>query len=116
MAIGLGSLRAAGRGRRGGRGAEDRGPSRSTVREVCLIGLDRPASAAEWAAGQEVAWLGRTYRVVATAGAGDASTPSACAGGAGGRSACATPRRYIHLGPGGGDPGPDRTATVRERG
>ena len=101
MAIGLGLLRAAGRGRRRGRGAEDRGSARSTVREVCLIGLDRAASADEWAAGQEVAWLGRTYRVVAAAG--EASEPSACAGGAGAGSGSAPRRRYVHLSHGGGD-------------
>ena len=68
MAIGLWLLRAAGCGRRAGRGAEDRGPARSTVREVCLIGLDRRSPGEDWTAGQEVTWLGRKYQVLATAG------------------------------------------------
>ncbi len=95
MAIGLGLLRAAGRERRAGRVEKDRGPERTTVREVCLIGLDRRASAGNWTTGQDVAWLGRTYRVVSTAG--DPSEPSACAGGADAGSGCATARRYVHL-------------------
>ena len=70
MAIGLGMLRAAGRGRRAGRTDEDCESPRSTVREVCLIGLDRRDSAGDWTAGREVTWLGRTYQVRATAGEG----------------------------------------------
>jgi hypothetical protein len=91
MAIGLGLLRAVGRGRRAGRVEEDQGPARSTVREICLIGLDRRASGEDWNAGQEVAWLGRTYRVVATAGDAEAG------------SGCAAARCYVHLSHGDGD-------------
>jgi hypothetical protein len=100
MAIGLGLLRAAGRGRRAGRVKKDQGPARSTVREICLIGLDRRASGEDWTAGREVAWLGRTYRVMATAG--DSSEPPVCAGGAGAASGCAKIRRYVHLSRGAG--------------
>jgi hypothetical protein len=101
MAIGLGLLRAAGRGRRAGRTEEDRGPTRTTVREVCLIGLDRRASGGDWTTGQEVAWLGRTYRVVAAAG--ESSEPLARAGGAEAGPGRATARRYVHLSQRGGD-------------
>jgi len=95
MAMGPGLLRAAGRGYRAGRVEEEERPARPTVREVCLIGLDRRASAGEWAAGQEVAWLGRTYRVVASAG--NSSGPSAGADGAARGSGRVAPRRYVHL-------------------
>jgi hypothetical protein len=96
MAIGLGLWRAAGRGRarRSGRQATDRGAARTTVREVCLIGLDRRVSTGEWAAGQEVAWLGRTYRIVA---AGLFSESSSCPGSVEAGSGRATARRYVHL-------------------
>ncbi len=95
MAIGLGLLRAAGRGSRAGRVKEDERPARPTVREVCLIGVDRRASAEVWPAGQEVAWLGRTYRVVASDE--ESSGPSAAARRAGSGRGCATGRRYVHL-------------------
>jgi hypothetical protein len=95
MAIGLGILRAAGR-RRAGPVKNDREHERSTVREVCLIGLDRRGSAGHWAAGQEVTWLGRKYQVVATAA--DAPGPmAACASGGDVRSNSAMARQYVHL-------------------
>jgi hypothetical protein len=99
MAIGLGVLRAAGRGRRAGGTEQDRGSPRSTVREVCLIGLDRRDPAGDWAAGREVTWLGRTYHVRATAG-GDAAAPPASVDAA---DIGPTARRYVHLTPRGGD-------------
>jgi hypothetical protein len=82
MAIGLGLWRAAGRGRRAGRSREDRGGPRATVREVCLIGLDRPSVEEDWPAGREVTWQGRTYQVRASADDGPID-PSG--------------RRYVHL-------------------
>jgi hypothetical protein len=88
MAIGLGIWRAAGRGRRAGRSREEREGSRATVREVCLIGLDRPAGVEEWPAGREVTWLGRTYQVRASAGDGPNDPAD---------------RRYVHLTPHAGD-------------
>jgi hypothetical protein len=97
MAIGLGKLRSAGR-RRAGRGKDDREParSRSTVREVCLIGLDRRATIGDWTAGQEVTWLGRKYQVRATAG--DSPEPTAVrAGDDNARSGGVMARQYIHL-------------------
>jgi hypothetical protein len=96
MAIGLGVLRAA--GRRAGRAEKARAPERSTVREVCLVGLDRRDSAGDWAAGQEVTWLGRRYQVRAMAG--DAAEPSsACGGGADPGPSGAPARQYVHLSP-----------------
>ena len=44
---------------------------RPSVREVCLIGVDRPSGT--WEQGEQVTWSGRLYRVEATqaqAGAG----------------------------------------------
>jgi hypothetical protein len=42
---------------------------RPSVREVCLIGVDRPSRT--WEQGERVTWSGRVYRVEATqAGAG----------------------------------------------
>jgi len=102
MAIGLGMLRAAGCGRRAGRVEDDRGSPPSTVREVCLIGLDRRDSAEDWTAGREVTWLGRTYHVRATAGEG-AEAPAAGSGGADIGPIGPTARRYVHLTPRGGD-------------
>jgi hypothetical protein len=99
MAIGLGMLRAAGCGRHAGRIEEDRGSPRSTVREVCLIGLDRRSAVDDWSAGREVTWLGRTYQVRATAGEGAA----AAAEDPGGADIGPTARRYVHLTPCGGD-------------
>jgi hypothetical protein len=96
MAIGLGGLRAV--GRRAGRAAEERGPERTTVREVCLIGLDRRASAGDWTAGQEITWLGRKYQVVAPVG-DVLEAPPACDGGADPRLGGASARQYVHLTP-----------------
>jgi hypothetical protein len=101
MAIGLGILRAAGRGRRTGRVDEDRGSPRSTVREVCLIGVDRRSPAEDWTAGREVTWLGRTYRVRATAGEGP-EAPAAGDGDAHVGPIGSTARRYVYLTPSGG--------------
>lgn len=89
MAIGLGILRSAGRRRAAGRAGEDRGSPRTSVREVCLIGLDRRASAGDWPAGREVTWLGRTYEVRASA----AEIHEAAIGGAD------PARRYVYLAP-----------------
>jgi hypothetical protein len=100
MAIGLGMLRAA--GRRAGRVERLRAPERSTVREVCLIGLDRRDPAEDWATGQEVTWLGRRYQVRAMAG--DAPRPSSPgAGGADSGPSCAPARQYVHLSPSDGN-------------
>jgi hypothetical protein len=99
MAISLGLLRAAGRGRRGGRVEEDRGSPRASVREVCLIGLDRRDAVDDWTAGREVTWLGRTYQVRAAAGEGAEAPPS----GPGGADIGPMARRYVHLTPCGGD-------------
>jgi hypothetical protein len=99
MAIGLGRSRAAGRGRRAGRVEEDRGSPRATVREVCLIGLDRRSAVGEWTAGREVTWLGRAYQVRATAVEGAEAPPS----GSGGADVGPTARQYVHLTPCGGD-------------
>jgi hypothetical protein len=82
MAIGLGMWRATRRGRRVDGVWEDRGGPRATVREVCLIGLDRPSAEEDWPAGREVTWLGRTYQVRASADDGPID-PSG--------------RRYVHL-------------------
>jgi hypothetical protein len=96
MAIGLGVLRAA--GRRAGRAEKSRTPERSTVREVCLIGLDRRDSAGDWATGQEVTWLGRRYQVRAMAV--DAPGPSlTAAGGTDSGPSGAPARQYVHLSP-----------------
>jgi hypothetical protein len=96
MAIGLGALRAAERSRRAGRAEKRKEPARASVREVCLIGLDRRTSADDWPAGQEVAWLGRQYQVVATAV--DPPKPlSACGNGADAGPQRATARQYVHL-------------------
>jgi len=95
MAIGLGVLRAA--GRRAGRAEKSRTPERSTVREVCLIGLDRRDPAGDWATGQEVTWLGRRYQVRAMAG--DAPGSSAAGGGADSGPSGAPARQYVHLSP-----------------
>jgi hypothetical protein len=100
MAIGLGTMRAVGHGRRAGRAGDEH--ERSTVREVCLIGLDRRTSAEDWTAGQEVIWLGRGYRVVATTPVRSACAPAGEADadiGAG--PSRATARHYVHLAPGG---------------
>ena len=98
MAIGLGMLRAAARGRRPGRaGGHEEGP-RSTVREVCLIGLDRRSCAADWTAGREVTWLGRKYEVRATA-EDEAEAPPAGSGGPFTGPIGPAARRYVHLAP-----------------
>jgi hypothetical protein len=100
MAIGLGMLRSV--GRRAGRAEGGRKTERSTVREVCLIGLDRRDSAGDWAAGQEVIWLGRKYQVRATEV--DPPEPSVvCAGGADPGPGGAPARQYVHLAPCNGD-------------
>jgi hypothetical protein len=96
MAIGLGMLRSV--GRRAGRTEEGRETERSTVREVCLIGLARRDSPGDWAAGQEVTWLGRKYQVRATAG-DVAGAPPACARGADTGPGGAPARQYVHLTP-----------------
>jgi hypothetical protein len=101
MAIGLGKMRAAGR-RRAGPVKDDPEHERSTVREVCLVGLDRRGSAGHWAAGQEVTWLGRKYQVVATAA--DSPGPTAARASDGDvRSNGAMARQYVHLTPSVGD-------------
>jgi hypothetical protein len=89
MAIGLGSMRSA---RVGGRRTET---SRPTIREVCLIGVNHPAGSQAWTAGQEVTWLGRGYRILATVAAPAQPIDD------GSRSA--SPRRYVHLAPCNGD-------------
>lgn len=99
MAIGLGMLRAPGRWRLAGRVGEECGPppASTTVREVCLIGLDRRSPARDWTPGREVVWLGRTYEVQATAADPDAGTlpvPGPIGPAA---------RRYVHLTARGGD-------------
>jgi hypothetical protein len=74
MSIGTSIVRAPGSGR---------GASRSTsVREVCLIGVDHqsPRRLGAWAPGREIRWLGRTYEV--RAADADPELPS---------------RRYVHL-------------------
>lgn len=93
MAIGLGIWRSAGRRRAAGRPEEECEGPRTSVREVCLIGLDRRAVTGDWPAGREVTWLGRTYEVRATA--------AEIHGAAGGETDPA--RRYVHLAPLGGD-------------
>jgi hypothetical protein len=60
MAMGEGSSRESWRSRSSGGGS---GLRRPTVREVCLLGMDRYAREA-WQIGQAVTWLGRGYRVV----------------------------------------------------
>ena len=84
MAIGLG-LRRKGPG---GRVSAGRGGPRTSVREVCLIGLDLRSAGDGWPGGREVTWLGRTYRVRATDG--DGLTDPA-------------DRRYVHLSACGGE-------------
>ena len=101
MAIGLGALRAAGR-RRSGRSDQQQERARTTVREVCLVGLDRRSSARDWPAGQEVTWLGRKYQVVGTAPGLPERAPASL-GGADAGSVYAPARRYVHLAPCGGD-------------
>jgi hypothetical protein len=91
MAIGLGTLRSA---RVGGRGA-GAGTSHPTIREICLIGIDHRARDAGWTAGQEVSWLGRGYRVTATAAAPEQPVDDG--------SCPASPRHYVHLAPSNGD-------------
>ena len=86
MASVSGVSRRSRRHRVAGRTEADREPSRSTVREVCLIGLDCRSPTNEWAAGVEVSWLGRTYRVRAAV---DDDGPRE--------------RRYVHLAPAEGD-------------
>ncbi len=95
MAIGLGVLRAV--GRRAGRAESDRRPERTTVREVCLIGLARRVPAGDWTAGREVTWLGRRYQVLATAG-DPPGAPPASAGADHGPSGVPA-RQYVHLSP-----------------
>jgi hypothetical protein len=63
MVIGRDASRAS---RRSGRGAV---ASQPTVREVCLLGMDHCGQSESWTTGQKVTWLGRGYRVVATAAA-----------------------------------------------
>jgi hypothetical protein len=46
---------------------------RSSVREVCLLGMDRRTRLASFATGERVTWLGRGYRVVAAAPATDSA-------------------------------------------
>ena len=100
MAIGLGVLRSA--GRRGGRAERARASGRSTVREVCLIGLNCRDSAGDWAAGQEITWLGRRYQVRAMAG--DPPEPSStCVLGANPGPSGAPARQYVHLSPSDGN-------------
>lgn len=90
MTIGLGMWRVAGRRRRAGRTEDGRGSPRASVREVCLIGLDRRDAAGAWTAGREVTWLGRTYQVRGTAGESQAAAATDSGG--------ADPvRRYVHL-------------------
>ena len=96
MAIGLGMLRAAARRRRPGRAGGHEESPRSTVREVCLIGLDRRSPAEGWTAGREVTWLGRKYEVRATAG--DEAPPAGSGGPVTGPIRTAA-RRYVHLAP-----------------
>jgi hypothetical protein len=93
MAIGLGIWRSSGRRRAAGRAEENRESPRASVREVCLIGLDRRAPAGDWPAGREVNWLGRTYEVRASASEihGPANIDADPA------------RRYVHLAPRDGD-------------
>lgn len=70
-------------------GDRDSQAARATVREVCLIGRDRRVETSGWEPGQGVTWMGRRYKVVATAI--DPSGP-----GDGGRDV--TPgRHYVHL-------------------
>lgn len=80
MAVGMSIARAVGPG-------PGRGASNSSVREVCLIGVDRrsPDRVEDWTVGREVRWLGRTYRVHATA---DDSQDGMIG---------EAPRRYVHL-------------------
>jgi hypothetical protein len=81
MANGLGALRPA---RRAGRGhGRERG--RPTIREVCLVGMDHRPGDEGWAAGQEVTWQGRGYRVVAAVSAEPCQSDS--------------PRHYVYLAP-----------------
>lgn len=75
MAIGLGLGDTSRRRRRAGRFDGDRGNARATVREVCLIGVDRRSPAGEWPAGREVTWLGRTYEVRAAGREGPHAGP-----------------------------------------
>jgi hypothetical protein len=86
MAMGLDLSRPS---RRASRGS---GGSRPTVREVLLLGMARPAKSQVWTAGQRVTWLGRGYRVVATA-----ATPPESIDDIG--SSAPSTRHYIHLAP-----------------
>lgn len=80
MSIGSSIVRAPGSGR---------GASKSTsVREVCLIGVDRRSRrwVEAWAPGCEVRWLGRTYEVQAADARGEGSV-----------TVEGPARRYVHL-------------------
>ncbi len=80
MSIGTSIVRAP----ESGRGAS----KSSSLREVCLIGVDRRSRrrVEAWAPGREVRWLGRTYEVRAADVLGE------------GAAAVEGPaRRYVHL-------------------
>ena len=79
MANGLGTLQPA---RRVGRGPRK---SRTTIREVCLVGMEHRLRGAVWTAGEEVTWQGRDYRVVAAVAAEHFQADS--------------PRHYVYLAP-----------------
>ncbi len=64
-----------------------RSRSRPSVREVCLLGVSRPAEG--WSEGDRLTWSGRVYRVEAT-GAREGGPESQGAG-------------YVHLGLSGDD-------------
>ena len=83
MAIVLEASRSA--GCRGGRTEGER----TTIREVCLIGLDRRAGPEDWSAGQRITWMGRGYQVVASAPILPEPT--------GGARCPAAVRQYVHL-------------------
>jgi hypothetical protein len=78
--------------------------SRTTIREVCVIGMVPQARVEAWATGQTITWLGRGYRVVATAASPPervdaAGSSRAGRGSPGTRRDAAEERHYVHLAP-----------------